>query len=239
MALALYLDDSYARECDANVKGVKDGKYAILDQTIFYPSSGGQPHDTGKIIRGSGGEKEEFPVIFAKKFGGEISHEVGKEGLAAGDLVHCVLDWERRYTLMRYHTASHILASIFNKRTGALITGNQIEVDKTRFDFNLENFDREIINSCIEEANSLFGQEIPIKTYYLPRSDAMKIPGIVKLAGALPPEIENLRIVEIGEIDIQADGGTHVRSLKEVGPIEIIKMENKGKSNRRVYFKFK
>ena len=233
---ALYLDDSYLKECDAKVESVKNGKYVVLDRTVFYPNGGGQPHDTGKIIRKSDGE--EFRVVFVGKFEGRASHEVDREGLKEGDEVKCVLDWERRYKLMRMHTAAHVLAGgVLYKRYGAKITGNQLDVDKSRFDFNLENFDRELMEKAVEEANKLLENDVEVKTYYLPRSEAMKNPEMVKLVGALPPNIDPLRIVEIVGVDIQADGGTHVKNLKEVGKIEIIKLENKGKSNRRVYFK--
>lgn len=231
----VYLKDSYLRECDAKVISVKDGKFAVLSENLFYPRGGGQPYDTGKILRG----EEEFAVVFAGKFEGIISHEIDRTGLQEGDSVHCVLNWERRYKLMRSHTAAHALAAILNRKTGALITGNQIEEDKVRFDFSLEKFERETFEECVREANELFGKGAGVKTYYLAREEAMKIPGIVKLAGALPPSVENLRIVEIEGVDLQADGGTHVKDLKEIGEIEIVKMENKGKENRRVYFRLK
>ena len=137
------------------------------------------------------------------------------------------------------HTAAHLLSSIFNKEYGVLITGNQIDEDKTRIDFNMENFDRGNIIKIIETANELIKQDITIKTYYLPREEAMKITGVVKLAGALPPDVNELRIVEIPGVDIQADGGTHVKSLAEIGTIEFLKAENKGKDNRRVYYSVK
>ena len=117
---------------------VKDGKYVALDQTVFYPKGGGQPHDTGKIIKGD----EKYDVLYVGKFSGEISHEVDRTGLQPGDKVHCVLDWDRRYKLMRSHTVAHLVASLLNKGTGALITGNQLEVDHVRFDFSLETFDQ-------------------------------------------------------------------------------------------------
>lgn len=232
---SLYLDDSYLRECDAKVESVKNGRYVVLDRTIFYPKGGGQPHDTGKIIRKSDGQ--EFRVIFVGKFEGKISHEVDKEGMKEGDEVKCILDWERRYKLMRMHTAAHVLAGgILYKKYGAKITGNQLEPDKTRFDFDLENFDRETFEKAVAEANEILGKDTEVKTYYLPREEAMKNPEIVKLKDALPPNIDPLRIVEIVGVDIQADGGTHVKNLREVGKIRVIKLENKGKDSRRVYF---
>ena len=97
-----YMDESYMKEFDTIVKSVKDNKYVVLEDTIFYPTSGGQPNDTGKLIREDG---EEFPVVYVGKFDGNISHEVSKEGLKEGDKVKCVIDWDRRYKHMRYHTA--------------------------------------------------------------------------------------------------------------------------------------
>ena len=233
MVKALYLEDSYLRECDATVVSVRDGKYVVLDQTIFYPKGGGQPWDTGTIIKGN----RTYNVIYVGKFSGEISHEVDQARLRENDRVHCVLDWERRYKLMRSHTAAHVFASLLCKGTGALITGNQLEEDKVRFDFSLEEYDREILSNYIDETNKVLKRDIPVKWYVLPKEEALKIPGIIKMAEALPPDIPELRIVEIVSVDKQADGGTHVKNLKEVGQIKLLKTVNKGKNNRRVYFK--
>jgi misacylated tRNA(Ala) deacylase len=230
---ALFLVDSYQKETDAKVVSVKDGKYVVLDQTVFYAKGGGQPHDTGKMICGA----EVFNVVFVGKFESEISHEVDRPGLKPGDAVHCVLDWDRRYKLMRSHTAAHVLSSLLNQGTGALITGNQLEVDHVRFDFSLETFDKALLERYLARANELFGTDVPVKWYELPRSEAMKIPGVVKMAGAFPPDIPSLRIVEIVGLDKQADGGTHVCNLREIGKVELVKTENKGKNNRRIYFR--
>jgi len=233
MTKTLFLVDSYLKETEAKVISIKDGKYVILNQTVFYPKGGGQPHDTGRLIKG----KEVYNVVYVGKFSGEISHEVDQDGLLSGDEVHCVLNWDRRYKLMRSHTAAHVLASLLNEGTGALITGNQLEEDHVRFDFSLKNFDRELLEEYLDKANKLFGTDVPVKWYELPKEEAMKIPGIVKMAGAFPPNLPTLRIVEIVGVDRQADGGTHVRNLREIGKIEVIKTENKGKNNRRIYFK--
>jgi Ser-tRNA(Ala) deacylase AlaX len=230
---ALYLEDSYLRECDATVVSVKNGKYVVLNQTIFYPKGGGQPWDRGKIIEGN----NTYNVVYVGKFSGEISHEVDRPGLKESDKVHCVLDWERRYKLMRSHTAAHVFASLLCTGTGALVTGNQLEEGKVRFDFSLENYDKEILKNYIDKANELFTEDIPVKWYELPKEEALRIPGIIKMAEALPPNLPSLRIVEIVNVDKQADGGTHVKSLREVGQIELLKTQNKGKHNRRVYFK--
>ena len=230
--VALYLEDSYLKECDATVVSVKDGKYVVLDRTIFYPRSGGQPHDSGQVVKG----KEIYEIIYVGKFSGDISHEVDRNGLNDGDRVQCILDWERRYKLMRSHTAAHVFAALLCEGTGALVTGNQLEEDKIRFDFSLEEYDPAIINTYIEEANGLLKKLISVKSYELPIEEALKIPGVIKMAEALPPNIPNLRIVEIVGVDKQADGGTHVKNLREIGQIRLLKTQNKGKHNRRVYF---
>jgi len=234
MTELIYMTDCFAKEFDAIVTKV-DGKFVVLDKTAFYPQGGGQPTDTGKLIK----DDQEYQVVFAKKKGPDVSHEVDKEGLQEGDTVHGVLDWDKRYVLMRMHTAAHILCEIFHKETGALITGNQLNTEKSRIDFNLENFDREKISEYVAKANEIVQKDLPIKIYTLPREEALKIPSVTKLANVLPPAVQELRIVEIEGFDTQADGGTHVKSTKEVGEIEVVGAENKGKNNRRVYFKLK
>jgi Ser-tRNA(Ala) deacylase AlaX len=236
MAGTLYLEDSYMRECDASVQEVIDARNVVLDQTIFYPRGGGQPCDTGKLVSSG----QEFRVLSVAKKDGRIVHELGQEaGLKAGDRVRCVLDWDRRYRLMRMHTAAHVLGATMHRELGVLITGNELGEEKTRFDFSMESFDKETFERMVAKANGSLSQDLGLRVYSLPREEAMRIPGVVKLANALPPSITELRIVEIPGVDIQADGGTHVKNLKEVGQIELLKLENKGKTNRRIYFTLK
>lgn len=234
MVEALYMKDSYLKEWEATVEEVSNGRYVVLDRTAFFPRGGGVPHDTGVIRRALDGE--EVRVVFVGKFSGEISHEVDREGLKEGEKVRCALDWDSRYTIMKYHTASHLLSAVFHKECGALITGNQLGVEKSRVDFSIENFDREMIAGYVDKTNQLIKQGLPVEVEFMDREDAFKIPGIVKLAGALPPSVRTLRIVRIGDVDVQADGGPHVSNTKEIGSIKLAGLENKGKSNRRVYF---
>ena len=229
----LYLNDCYLKEFEATIESVKDNKYVVLDKTAFYPNSGGQPYDTGVFIR----HGEEFPVVYVGKFGDVISHEVSKPGLKSGDKVNGKIDWDRRYILMRYHTAAHLLSEVIHKEIGARITGNQLNTDKGRIDFDLENYDRDKLIEYIAQANEIIQKELPVKTYFLEREEAFKNPDLFSLKNVLPPEVKELRIVEIEGFDTKACGGTHVKNIKEIGKIEFLKAENKGKNNRRLYFK--
>ena len=233
MAKALYLDDMLLKEFYAEVVSVKDGKYVVLDQTAFYPKSGGIANDEGTLTRGS----DVFNVVYVGKFGGEISHEVGHEGLQVGDKVTARLNWDRRYKLMRYHTAAHVLSGAFYKNLGAKITGNDIaSTDQGRIDFNLEHFDRSLIEEQVEKSNEIIQKDFSVEVYYLDRSEVEKDTDLVKLAMGIPKGIKNIRIVDIKGFDRQPDGGCHIQSLKEIGKISIKKLVNKGKNNRRLYF---
>ncbi|MHC1572940.1 MAG: alanine--tRNA ligase-related protein [Candidatus Syntropharchaeales archaeon] len=232
----IYLEDSYRREHETRAIAVKDSKFVVLDSTIFYPEGGGQPHDRGEIISLADGAR--YPVVYVGKFDGNVSHEIDSDfcNLKEGDRVRCVIDWERRYKLMRSHTAAHLVSAIINQRTGALITGNQLDIEKVRIDFSLEKFERDVMKGFLDYANEIIKQDLPVRHYYLSREEAER-EGVSLLAKGLPPDLEELRVVEIEGIDRQADGGTHVRHLSEIGEIELLKLENKGKKNRRVYFK--
>ena len=232
MTRALYMDDSYLKSWNTKVTGVKDGKYINLDKTAFYPKGGGQQWDEGIIIKNG----EEFKVVYVGKFSGEISHEVSEPGLKEGDDVTCEIDWERRYTFMRYHTASHLLSNLLYKRANAKITGNQIEMDKTRMDFSMQDYSPEKLHGFADEANIIIEQNLPITVDYMSKNEVLGKPELARLAVGLPKNIKEFRIVKIGDVDIQVDGGTHVKNLQEIGKIEITKTVNKGKNNRRIYF---
>lgn len=233
MAEALYMDDSYLKEFDAKVKSA-NGKYVVLDRTAFFPNGGGVEFDTGVLKRKSDGK--EFKVVFTGKFNGDISHETDSEGLAENDEVHGAVDWERRYRLMRYHTAAHVLSGVFNREFNLMMTGNQLTTEKGRIDMNMEILDLELIKKGFERANELISQDLPVSVYYKSMEEAKKDPTLFKLAIGFPHDIDTLRIVDIKEFDAQADGGCHVRSLKEIGKIAFQEAINKGKQNRRIYF---
>ena len=232
MTDALYMSDSYLKKWDAKVVSVKDGKFITLNQTAFYPKGGGQPWDEGYIIR----DGEKFKIVYVGKFSGDISHEVDKPGLKEGDIVSCEIDWERRYTYMRYHTACHLLSNLLFRRANAKITGNQIKLDKARMDFSMEDYSPEKLRTYVEDANVIIKQNLPITIETMSRAAVLEEPELARLAVGLPKNLQEFRIVKIGDIDKQVDGGTHVNSLSEIGEIEMTKTVNKGKNNRRLYF---
>lgn len=234
----LYLHDSYLRQFEARVVSAV-GSQVVLDQTAFHPLTGGVGHDIGFLTRGN----VKFKVVRVEINRGtkEISHVLEGETaeLRVGDAVKGELDWDRRYRLMRLHTAAHLIATIMYRDYSALITGGQVDVDQAKLDFNLPKTDREIFEAAVRKANEEAGKGVELKIYFLARDEALKIPGVVKLAEKMPPEEKDLRIVEIPGIDLQADGGPHVKNTNEIGEIRLLKIENKGKNQRRVYFSVK
>ncbi|MEM4637858.1 MAG: alanyl-tRNA editing protein AlaXM [Candidatus Woesearchaeota archaeon] len=231
---ASYLLDCYKKEFESKIINVSDdGLWIELEETYFYPTSGGQPNDTGFILF----ENDKYVVEDVIKKDGKILHKVNKIGLKKELTVKGIIDWEKRYKLMRYHTASHILSTIIHNETGAEITGNQLYTNKARVDFSLENFDRELMKSFEEKTNEIIKRNLPVSFRILEREEAFKIPSLVKLRKQLPENIKEIRIVDIGDFDHQACGGTHLKNTSEIGTIEIYALENKGKERRRIYFK--
>ncbi|MCS7365611.1 MAG: alanyl-tRNA editing protein AlaXM [archaeon GB-1867-035] len=230
----LYLYDSYLREFEAEVVKIEENK-VILNQTAFHPLTGGVANDTGYLLK----DNEKYRVIDVKlnKETGEVIHIIdGEVKLKPGDKVKGVIDWDRRYRLMKLHTAAHLIAAVLYRDYNALITGGHVDVEKAKEDFNLEKPDRRIFEDAVRKANEAVKNKLPVKIYFLTREEAMKIPGIVKLAERMPPEVKKLRIVEIEGVDIQADGGPHVKNTEEIGEIKLLKIENKGRTKRRIYF---
>ena len=228
MTRRLFWEDMYLKEFDATVVSV-EGSRLVIDQTAFNPRGGGLVSDVGSV----GGTKVREVV----KEGEEIVHLVdGQAPWAPGERVHGMLDWERRHRIMRMHTAAHVLSAVVNAETGALITGNQISPDDSRVDFNLEDFDREKMSTYVDKVNQAVGRRLDVTTYFMRREDALANPGFVKLANAMPPTLAELRIVQIGDVDTQADGGVHVKNTGEIGTVVGLRTDNKGKNNRRLHF---
>jgi Ser-tRNA(Ala) deacylase AlaX len=218
----------YMRTFDAKVISA-DSDRVVLDQTAFSPRGGGLVSDWGTVngVNLAEAVKEEEEIVHLMESPSDFK---------PGEAVHCVLDWDRRYRIMRMHTAAHILSAVVNGETGALITGNQIAPDESRVDLSLDHFDREKLAYYVERVNGVVRRAVDIKTFFMRREEALATPGLVKLANAMPPSLEMLRIVQIGDVDTQADGGVHVKNTREIGTVTGLKSDNKGKNNRRLYF---
>jgi misacylated tRNA(Ala) deacylase len=230
----LFQKDSYLRRFEAVVVGLtSDG--VILDKTAFHPTSGGVANDTGWLY--SGERRYEVRDVIIDKSSGEVIHVLDSlEGLKPGSSVIGELNWERRYRLMRLHTAAHILSAVIYSKYGSLVTGGSVEPDKAKEDYDIQGDEKEVFTKAAEEVNEIIKRGIEVKIYWLNREEAMKIPGIVKLAARMPPNIETLRIVEIPGVDIQADGGPHVKNTIEIGKFVLLKTENRGKKRKRIYY---
>lgn len=235
MTELLFQKDSYLKEFNAIVLDVHENNI-VLDRTAFHPLTGGVDCDLGFITYGS--ETYRIQQVTEEKPTGDILHTVeGVPIIKIGGSIVGLINWERRYKLMKLHTAAHILSSILYKKYGALVTGGHIDTEHAKDDFSLESSDKSVFEEAIKETNVVIDKGIEVKIYFLSREEALKIPGVIKLAQRTPPDINTLRIVEIPDIDIQADGGPHVSNTKEIGSIAIEKIENKGKGRKRVYYR--
>ncbi|MDE1824009.1 MAG: alanyl-tRNA editing protein [Candidatus Micrarchaeota archaeon] len=230
----LYWRDPYLHAFDADVVRTH-GNALVLDKTAFYPTSGGQQNDTGKILL----ESQEFRVIDVKEENGEILHTLDKECvIRPGTMVHCSIDWDRRYRLMRNHTALHVIIGVIVSKydRNGRSTGGQIYEDKARMDFDVEGFNREMAEKVIADANAVVLEDRKVIAKFLSREEAREIPNLSRTMPGddLLKSLETIRVIEIEGLDIQNDGGTHVRSTKEVGTIKLLKFENNGKHNKRI-----
>ncbi len=223
----VYLEDSYLRELDAEVVGLGEG--VVLDKTIFYASSGGQPNDTGTML---GSATYEVKDVFKHE---ELLHRT-EPIPAVGEKVRLKIDWDRRYKLMRQHTSIHVVSSIAMKEFGAMITGNQINEEYSRIDFNFKDWNGDISASLQNRVNEELLKNHEVSVLTMKRDEVLRMEGAIKVDPRLLPPTDTLRVVKIGDVDVQPDGGTHVRNTSEIGVIEIYKIENKGKNNKRMYF---
>jgi misacylated tRNA(Ala) deacylase len=231
----LYQTDSYLQAFEATVSSVDEENRAIsLDRSTFYPGGGGQPYDMGSLTAGD----SIFPVIRVKKAGPEIFHFLaGEEPLPQpGTPVHGQIDWERRYRLMRTHTALHILCGTVFRDYGALVTGGDMDPLHGRMDFEFETMQKELVKAIEAAVNQEVANAHPVRVAILPREEAFQIPDLIRTKINLLPEgIREVRTVEIVGLDLQADGGTHVRNTAEVGEVRVVDYKSKGKINKRIY----
>jgi misacylated tRNA(Ala) deacylase len=228
----LFRDDAFAREATARVLAATP-EGVVLDRTIFYPRAGGQPGDAG-VLRWDGGE---MAVAEAVKGPDETVLHPAAPGAAlpaVGAIVTAVLDWDRRHRFMRLHTAMHLLCSLI---PGAGVTGGQIAVEKARLDFDLpEPPTKEALTAAL---NALVAADHAVSDTWITEAELDANPGLVRTLSVQPPRGSGrIRLVRIGDpaapVDLQPCGGTHVRRTGEIGRVEVAKIENKGKANRRV-----
>ena len=230
MTELLYHVDSYLKEFHATVTGVTESGI-VLDRTAFYPGGGGQPNDVG-IIRIS---DVEYVVPKVSRVYGLIVHEIEGGLPNVGDTVTGVLDWDRRHKLMRTHTSLHILCGVIPRDYGIQVTGGNMEPLTARMDFEFKNLTTEFTEEVEATVNREIAADYPISARVLPRDEAMAIPGLIRTKINLLPEgVPEVRVLEIHGLDLQADGGTHVASTKEVGCIRIVGHESKGRINKRL-----
>ena len=222
--------DAYARSCEATVVATsEDG--LILDRTVFYARGGGQPGDVG-VLRWDGGEVR---VVDTLKRAGEVLHAVEDAAPAVGTTVTAEIDWDRRHTLMRTHTALHCLSGVVFTGYGAKVTGGNMEPGAARMDFELDSISVEFGREVEEALNARLAEDRPVRVSFVPRAEALADPDLIRTKVNLIPEsVDPIRVIEIEGIDKQADGGTHVRSTGEVGRVRVVKTESKGKANKRM-----
>lgn len=231
MTELLYQTDAYLREFDAVVTAV-EGDAVALDRSAFYATSGGQPHDTGVLAAG----ERTWQVTNVRKQGDTVWHTLaGAEMPAPGERVHGTIDWERRYKLMRTHTALHLLCGVIWRDYQAPVTGGNMDVDEGRLDFELRDFSNELAQEIVARVNQEVAAERPVEVRILPREEAFQIPDLIRTKINLLPEgIKEVRTVNIVGLDLQADGGTHVANTREVGRVTLLKTRSKGASNKRI-----
>jgi misacylated tRNA(Ala) deacylase len=234
MTELLYQTDSYLRTFEATVSAIDAENHGvILDQTAFYPGGGGQPSDSGALSVEGGA----FVVKRAKKIGGQIVHLIDGPNLPeTGARITGEIGWERRYQLMRTHTAMHILCGVIWRDYGASVTGGDMEPLQGRMDFEFETMHKELVQEIEDKINQEVASARPVHIKILPREEAFRIPDLIRTKINLLPEgITQVRVVEIEGLDIQADGGTHVRNTSEVGHIRVVDYKSKGRINKRIY----
>lgn len=224
----------YLTNFESEITKIED-KNIYLAKTAFYPTGGGQPHDIGTIQVNS----KIFHVVDVAKDGQDVKHvlQESTEELNVGQKVIGKVDWETRYKYQRTHTAMHILCGIIYQEFDSTVTGGQIKPLEGRMDFDIEKFTPDKIKFIEEKCNEAINKDYPIKVDFLPRAQADQDLDLIRTKVSLiPKEVDVVRTIDIVGLDKQADGGTHVKSTKEVGKMTIVKVDNRGKGRKRLYF---
>jgi misacylated tRNA(Ala) deacylase len=231
----LFRDDPYLAETPATVLGVSDRRGIVLDRTVFYATGGGQPGDLGRLVRAGAA-----PVMIAATVYGDDKSEIvhvagdGEPLPEPGETVTATLDWQRRHRHMRIHTGLHLLSVVLPFP----VTGGSIGAEEGRLDFDLEG-EVPAKEAVEERLNALVAADYPVTSEWISDEELLANPGLVKTMQVKPPMgTGRVRLVRIGDIDLQPCGGTHVRATGEIGRLVVGKIENKGKQNRRVRIRF-
>ena len=229
MTEMLYLQDAYLKNCKAKVIEVSE-QGIVLDQTVFYPRGGGQPGDTGIMKTASGGALPIIDTVYGAAR--EVLHvpEADHELPVVGDTVDVEIDWERRYRLMRMHTSLHFLGVALPFG----VTGGSIGELRSRLDFDMQDpVDKEAVS---EKINQLIAGNHEAETIWTDWEELDRRPDLIRTMSVKPPRVsERIRLLKIGDLDLQPCGGTHVKNSSEIGRVMVGKIEKKGKHNRRVY----
>jgi misacylated tRNA(Ala) deacylase len=224
----LYLRDAYQREFDATVATVDaDASRVALDSTAFYPTGGGQPHDTG-VLGGAA-------VTDVRKEGDTVWHVLEGPLPQPSAPVHGTIDWDRRHDLMRTHSAMHVLCGVIWNEWGKAVTGGNMEPLEGRMDFEFDPLPDAFAARVADLVNAEIAADRPIEISFLPRGTALGDADLIRTKVNLIPEsVTEIRVVDIVGLDKQADGGTHVHSTGEIGRFDVVKTESKGKGNKRI-----
>ncbi len=232
MTVKLYATDAYATTTDATVVRTDvDDNRVLLDQTVFYPGGGGQPHDLGSMSVG----EDALSVVRVTQDRDGVWHWLEGGLPSEGTNVTSAIDWDRRYRLMRTHTALHALCGVVWRHFQSPVTGGNMQPGDGRLDFDIPNWSPEILPIIEKDLNDELARGRPVEVSFLPRNAADMDPSLIRTkVNLLPDFISEVRVIDIVGLDRQADGGTHVAETGEVGTITIPKAENKGKGFRRI-----
>lgn len=233
MTERLFLADAYLRECDARVLRV-DGQRVVLDRTVIYAESGGQAADHGMLSWAG----QRSRVVDCKIEGGghvgDLLHTLEGPVPDVGQNVRVTLEWDRRYGLMRHHTAAHLIAAVVYRDFKAKFTGGQLYPDRARLDVHFDAWDAELPKRIEALVNAEAAKGYEVRNYSISRSEFEKGDLLRTAEDLVDPHLTSIRMTDIVGLDVQADGGTHVRNTREVGRVVMGKAENKGKGHRRI-----
>ena len=228
----LFRDDSYLKQCEARVVAVTEQGGIVLDRTVFYANSGGQPGDTGTLITADGTRIVIETAVYTDAAKAEIAHmpAAGSPALKVGDRVSAAIDWDKRYARMRMHTALHLLSAVLPYA----VTGGSVGESESRLDFDIpeSGLDKDAITARV---NEMIASDAAVRSRWISDEELAANPGLVKTMSVQPPMgTGRVRLIEIANLDLQPCGGTHVRTTKEIGAVRVTQIEKKGKQNRRV-----